>query len=122
MPVQVRLLGGVDVEDHAPDDVLRLAGEVGVRLPGAVLVAPLVEAERMVQEPGDADRDGGVHAPSQAAGAHVGTIGEVEHTGIVRRGSSRKVKEKIKRSSNAYILRRPEPGFGRFFAGFRYSG
>ena len=120
MLVQAELIGGVNVEDHTPNHVFRLAGEERIGLRRAI-AAPLVKAERMVEEPRDADRIGRGHALPQAAGAHVRAIGEVEHIGIVRRRSSRKVKEKLKKSSNVYIK---EGGIGLWpvFAGFRYSG
>jgi len=118
--VQEGLLGGVDVEDHAPDNIRRLAGEERVALAGAV-VAPLVEAKPVVQQPGDADRNSRGDTLPQSPSAHVGAVCEVEHAPIVHLRSSREAKEKIKKSSNAYIWRAKRVLF-RVFAGFRYSG
>ena len=83
-------------------DVRRISGEERVAFAGPV-AAPLVETERVVHEPGDAARISRGHALSQPAGAHVGAVAEVERGRIVHQGSSRKVKEKVKKSSNVYI-------------------
>jgi len=96
--VEVGLLGRVDFEDNTPNAVHRFTGEGRITLAGAV-VASFVNAEQVVHQFRNTNGCRGWNALPQAARAHVGTIGEVEHSTIV----PRKVKEKIKKSSRIYI-------------------